>query len=42
MRIEDLNIFNIVNKSMVLQHKFKDMKNAQYDKYSTNLYAYYT
>ena len=38
----DLNIFNIVNKSTVLQHKFKDMKNKQYDKDSTNLYTYCT
>jgi len=26
-----INMFNIVNKSVVLQHKFKNMKNLQYD-----------
>jgi len=30
-------MFNIVNKSIVLQRKFKIMKNIQYDKYNTNL-----
>ena len=33
----DLNMFDIVNKSIVLQRKFKIMKNVQYDKYNTNL-----
>ena len=42
MITEDLNIFNIVNKSIVLQHKFKDIKHVQYDKDNTNLYTYYT
>ena len=37
MTIKDFNMFNIVNKSIVLQHKFKIMKNVQYDKYNTNL-----
>ena len=37
MAIKDLNTFDIVNKSAVLQHKFKIMKNVQYDKYNTNL-----
>ena len=37
MAIKDLNMFDIVNKSIVLQRKFKIMKNIQYDKYSTNL-----
>ena len=36
------NVFNIVNKTNVLQHKFKNMKDVQYDKSSTNLYIYYT
>ena len=35
-------MFNIVNKSIVLQRKFKIMKNVQYDKYNTNLYTFYT
>ena len=30
-------MFDIVNKSIVLQRKFKIMKNIQYDKYNTNL-----
>ena len=42
MMIKDLNMFNIVNKSIVLQHKFKNMKDVQYDKDNTNLYTYYT
>ena len=42
MNNRDLNMFNIVNKSVVLQHKFKNMKNIQYDKDNTNLYTYYT
>ena len=42
MITRDFNIFNIVNKSTILQHKFEDMKNDQYDKDSTNLYTYYT
>ena len=36
------NMFNIVNKTNVLQHKFKNMKDVQYDKGSTDLYIYYT
>ena len=42
MTNRDFNMFNIVNKSVVLQHKFKSMKDVQYDKDSTNLYTYYT
>ena len=42
MAIKNLNMFDIVNKNIVLQHKFKIMKNIQYDKYSTNLYTFYT
>ena len=42
MIILDFNMFDIVNKSIVLQRKFKIMKNIQYDKYNTNLYIYYT
>ena len=42
MAIKDFNMFNIVNKIIVLQHIFKIMKNAQYDKNNTNLYTYYT
>ena len=42
MVIKDLNIFDIVNKSIVLHRKFKIMKNIQYDKYNTNLYTFYT
>ena len=38
----DFNMFNFVNKSIVLQHKFKNMENVQYDKNSTNLYTNYT
>ena len=42
MIVKDLNMLDIVNKSIVLQHKFKIMKNVQYDKYNTNLYTFYT
>ena len=42
MTIKDFNMFDIVNKSIVLQRKFKIMKNIQYDKYNTNLYIFYT
>ena len=42
MANRDFNMFNIVNKSVVLQHKFKSMKNVRYDKDNTNLYTYYT
>ncbi len=42
MITNDFNMFNIVNKITVLQHKFKNMKNIQYDKDNTNLYTYYT
>ena len=42
MVIKDPNMFDIVNKSIVLQRKFKIMKNVQYDKYNTNLYIFYT
>ena len=42
MTNKDFNMFNIVNKIIVLQHIFKIMKNAQYDKSNTNLYTYYT
>ena len=42
MVIKDPNMFGIVNKSIVLQRKFKIMKNVQYDKYNTNLYTFYT
>ena len=38
----DLNMFDIVNKDTVLQHKIKNMKDIQYDKGNTNLYIYYT
>ena len=38
----DFNMFDIVNKSIVLQHKFKSMKDVRYDKDDTNLYTYYT
>ena len=37
MIVKDLNMLDIVNKSIVLQRKFKIMKNVQYDKYNTNL-----
>ena len=36
------NMFNIVNKTIVLRHKIKNMKDIQYDKGNTNLYIYYT
>ena len=39
---QDFNMFDIVNKSIVLQHKFKSMKDFQYDKGNTILYTYYT
>ena len=42
MAIKNLNMFDIVNKNIVLQRKFKIMKNIQYDKYSKNLYTFYT
>ena len=42
MIIRDFNMFNFVNKSIVLQHKFKNMENVQYDKNNTNLYTHYT
>ncbi len=42
MAIKDFNMFNIVNKIIVLQHIFKSMKYVQYDKDNTNLYPYYT
>ena len=42
MANRDFNMFNIVNKSVVLQHKFKSMKDVRYDKDDTNLYTYYT
>ena len=38
----DLNMFDIVSKTTVLQHKIKNMKDIQYDKDNTNLYIYYT
>ena len=38
----DPNMFDIVNKTTVLQHKIKNMKDIQYDKDNTNLYIYYT
>ena len=42
MATKDFNMFNIVNKIIVLQHKIKVMKNVLYDKDNTNLYTYYT
>ena len=42
MTIKDFNMFNIVNKIIVLQHILKGMKDVQYDKDNTNLYTYYT
>ena len=42
MITKDPNMFDFVNKSIVLQRKFKIMKNVQYDKYNTNLYTFYT
>ena len=38
----DLNMFEIVSKTTVLQHKIKNMKDIQYDKGNTNSYIYYT
>ena len=38
----DFNMFNFVNKSIVLQHKFKIWKIFDDDKNSTNLYTHYT
>ena len=38
----DFNMFNFVNKSIVLQHKFKNMENFNDDKNITNLYTHYT
>ena len=32
-----INMFNFVNKSLVLQQKFKNTKNFQYDKNYTSL-----
>ena len=34
-----INMFNFVNKSLVLQQKYKNMKIFQYDKSITNLYT---
>ena len=42
MIIRDFNMFNIVNKTTLLQHKFKNRKDIQYGKINTNLYIYYT
>ena len=42
MNIRDFNMFDIVNKIVVLQDIFKNMKRAQYDKHYTNLYINYT
>ena len=42
MTNKNFNMFNIVYKTIVLQHKFKSMKDVQYDKYYTNLYTNYT
>ena len=42
MTNKDFNMFNIVNKIIVLQHIFKIMKDVQYDKDNTNLYTNYT
>ena len=42
MIILEFNMFDIVNKSIVLQYKFKNMKDVQYDNDNTNLYTYYT
>ena len=42
MATKDFNMFNIVNKIIVLQYIFKNMKDVQYDKDNTNLYTYYT
>ncbi len=35
-------MFNIVNKTNVLQNKIKNMKNIQYDKNNTDLYIYFS
>ncbi len=37
-----LNMFNIVNKSIDLQHKIKNMEDFQYDKDNIILYMHYT
>ena len=42
MIANDFNMFNIVNKISVLQHKIKIMKNVLYDKDNTNLHTFYT
>ncbi len=42
MTIIDFNMFNFVNKCIVLQHKFQNMENIQYDKNITNSYIHYT
>ena len=42
MITSDSTMFNIVNKTNVLQHKINNMKDVQYDKGNTNLYIYYT
>ena len=39
---QNFNMFNIVNKIIVLQHILKGMKDVQYDKDNTNLYTNYT
>ena len=39
---QDFNMFDIVNKSIVLHHEFKKMKDVQNDKSNTNLYKNYT
>ena len=36
MITNDINMFNIVNKTNTLQYKIKDMKNVQCDKNNTN------
>ena len=40
--MSDFNMFNIVNKTTVLHHKTKNIKNLQYDENDTNLYTYHT
>ncbi len=35
MNTKDLNMSNIVNKNIVLQHKFKNVKNDKYNKNNT-------
>ena len=42
MNIRDFNMFDIVNKTVVLQHIFKNMKRVQYDKHYISLYINYT